>query len=268
MPIFDEFHLDYPGHLGPSERRLIDQVADRNYRAHRDGFIGLILSGSVGRGVATDRSDLDLYVVLSDDAAAGQVTARSHDVDEIPVALSSIESSPRYGSPDWWNRWSFAWSPILLDRMDGRVRAAARRQATLTPDEQSDILFGHDRLDGWINFAYRALKSDRDRRPIECRLDAVESVPWFLDVVFTLAARVRPYNKYLPWELNEHPLPGWSAQSLFTLVHRTLDGDPDAVRESFHHIAVACAKYDERHGGHAAKTVMDGWGPELDLFRR
>jgi len=38
-------------------------------------------------------------------------------------------------------------------------------------------------------------------------------VPWLLDVVFTLAGRVRPFNKYLPWELAEHPLdvPEWQA---------------------------------------------------------
>ena len=59
-----------------------------------------------------------------------------------------------------------------------------------------------------MNFAYRALKSHRDGRPLEARLDAAESLAWLLHVVFTLAGRLRPYNKYLPWELREHPLGG------------------------------------------------------------
>ena len=55
-----------------------------------------------------------------------------------------------------------------------------RGQATLTVDEQRHVLTAGDRLDGWINFAYRALKSDRDGRPLETRLDAAESVPWLI----------------------------------------------------------------------------------------
>ena len=98
-----------------------------------------------------------------------------------------------------------------------------RRQATLSPEEADGVLIEHDRLDGWVNFAYRALKNDRDGRPLEARLDAAESVPWLLDVVFAIAGRVRPYNKYLPWELRTHPLDGWPADDLLALVraHRS-----------------------------------------------
>ena len=86
-----------------------------------------------------------------------------------------------------------------------------------------------------MNFACRSLKSHRDGRPLESRLDAVESLPWLMDVVFTLAGRVRPYNKYLPWELREHPLavPEWSAETFLPEVERTLTGDPAALRRTF-----------------------------------
>jgi hypothetical protein len=39
------------------------------------------------------------------------------------------------------------------------------------------VLVDHDRLDGWINYAYRSLKADRDDRRLERRLDAAESTP-------------------------------------------------------------------------------------------
>lgn len=48
--------------------------------------------------------------------------------------------------------------------MNGRTPAdrALHRQATVTVDEAASILVEHDRLDGWLNYAYRALKNDRD----------------------------------------------------------------------------------------------------------
>jgi hypothetical protein len=267
MPRIDEPALEFPAHLDESARRLIEELARRNTRDHGEGFVGLILSGSAGRHFTTDHSDLDVYVVLTDAAAADRTVTRSSAVDEIPTSLSALETAAPYGTNDWWNRWSFAWTPVLFDGTDGRVQAAALRQATLTPEEQQAILLPHDRLDGWINFAYRALKSDRDGRSAERRLDAVESVAWLLDVIFTLAGRVRPYNKYLLWELREHPLADWPGQSLPSLLDRTIDGDPAAIRETFQRVEIACHAYDAHHGDDQLKRMIDSWGSELELFR-
>ncbi|WP_341230440.1 hypothetical protein, partial [Nocardioides salarius] len=66
-------------------------------------------------------------------------------------------------------------------------------------------------------------------------------MPWLLDVVFSLAGRVRPYHKYLPWELRAHPLPGWDGERLLELVVATLDGDPAAIRETFGEVVARCS---------------------------
>lgn len=256
-----------PDHLDPGQRELIAGLAGRNEADHGDGFLGLVLSGSAARGMATEHSDLDVYVVLDDDAARRRRTDRSVSVDEIPVSLTDLERVPPFGSVDWWMRWSFAWAPTLMDRTDGRITEAARRQATLAPEEADAVLIDHDRLDGWVNFAYRSLKSDRDRRRLERRLDAAESVPWLLDVVFALAGRVRPYNKYLAWELHRHPLPNWPADVLLRLVERTLDGDPSAVRETFARVEARCAAYDAQRGHDRTSALIRAWGDELAVFR-
>ena len=122
------------------------------------------------------------------------------------------------------------------------------------------MLIDHDRLDGWLNFAYRALKDDRDGRTLEARLDAAESVPWLLDVVFAMAGRVRPYNKYLPWELRTHPVDGWPADDLLGLVERTLEGDVDAIRETFARVRPACSSYDRCRGHTRTTDMVEGWG--------
>jgi hypothetical protein len=136
----------------------------------------------------------------------------------------------------------------------------------LPPEEADAVLIDHDRLDGWLNFAYRALKDDRDGRRLETRLDAAESVPWLLDVVFAMAGRVRPYNKYLPWELRTHPLDGWPADDLLGLVERTLEGDVGAIRETFARVRPACSSYDAARGHTRTTDMVEGWGEELRLF--
>jgi hypothetical protein len=259
--------LALPPALSVDRRDLLLDVARRNEAEHGADFLGLVLSGSVGRGIATERSDVDVYVVLTDDGVRGRDTTRSTQVDEIPVAVSELEDVPPFGSDGWWYRWSFAWAPVLLDRTGGRLAEALRRQATVTPPEAEEILVAHDRLDGWINYAYRALKNDRDGRALERGLDAAESLPWLLDTVFTLAGRVRPYHKYLPWELREHPLPDWEADELLGLLSATLDGDPSAIRATFARIEDVCAAFDRARTEPVLVPVIEGWGDELALLR-
>lgn len=253
-----------PAHVSAHHAAVLQAVADRNDADHGDGFLGLVLSGSAGRGLATDHSDVDVFVVLTDAAAAGRRTTRSSEADEVPTTLAELEDVPDFGTDGWWYRWSCAWVPVLLDRTSGAVAEAVRRQATLTAPEQRAVLVTHDRLDGYVNYAFRALKNDRDGRPLERRLDAAESVPWLLDTVFALQGRVRPYMKYLPWELRAHPLPGWPAEETLDLLERTLDGDPAALRETFVRVERAVSA----HPAAAELTgIIDGWGDQLDLLR-
>jgi hypothetical protein len=259
--------LTFPDGLSFERRCLLSELAGRNHDRHGTDLLGLVLSGSAGRGVATERSDLDVYVVLADAGIGQRGTARSPAVDEIPVAISDLERLAPFGSGGWWFRWSFAWTPVLFDRTGGRLRSALLRQATVTPDEAEAILVEHDRLDGWINYAYRALKSDRDGRRLERRLDAAESMPWLLDVIFTLAGRVRPYHKYLAWELREHPLPDWPAEDLLALIEATLDGDPRALRIAFERVEALCTAFDSQRSQPVLTTVIGGWGDDLRLLR-
>ncbi|MCW6007412.1 hypothetical protein K1W54_23115 [Micromonospora sp. CPCC 205371] len=259
--------LQIPPGLCPGRRGLLAELARRNDADHGEHLLGLILSGSAGRSVMTDRSDLDVYVVLTDAGVRGRETSHSAAVDEIPVALSSLERVPPFGTRGWWFRWSFAWAPVLLDRTDGRLESALRRQATVTTGEAEAILVEHDRLDGWLNYAYRALKNDRDGRALECRLDAAESMPWLLDVVFTLAGRVRPYHKYLPWELRQHPLPDWHAEELLALLTATLDGVPSAIRATFERVERLCAAFDGERAEPVLSPIIESWGDELQLLR-
>jgi predicted nucleotidyltransferase len=252
--------------LDDRQRAVVAGIAERR----GEGLLGLVLSGSSARGMATDRSDLDVYVVLTEDAAQGQQTSHSVELDEIPKTVAELETVAPFGSDGWWYRWSFAWAQVLRDDTGGRITDAVRRQAVLDDAEQRCVLLDSSRLDGWVNFAYRSLKSHRDGRLLEARLDAAESVPWLLDVVFCLAGRVRPYNKYLPWELREHPLAvtEWCAEDLLSDLERMLAGDPEALRRTFAVLDREVRAWDAQNGGTDCGDLVDEWGEELALFQR
>lgn len=259
--------LELPTHLSPLHASLLRDLAARNFAEHGNDLQGLVLSGSAGRGLATERSDVDVFVILTRDGMTHRQTTHSQGVDEIPVSLEALQEVPVFGSHGWWFRWSFAWAPVLLDRTDGALQSALTVQATVSPTEAESILVEHDRLDGWLNYAYRALKNDRDGRALERRLDAAESLPWLLDVIFSMAGRVRPYHKYLPWELEHHPLPDWGRDTFLPLIESTLDGDPSAIRSIFERIEPLCEAFDRQRGRPVLRSVIDDWGDELLLLR-
>jgi predicted nucleotidyltransferase len=231
-------------------------------------IIGIILTGSAARGVATEHSDIDV-IVVRDEAESAREVKRSSAVNEIPMTLAELETVKAIGSDGAWDRWSFAWAQVLLDSSGGRISDAVNRQATLSDQETRELLIGRSRLDEYINFTYRALKSHRDGRTEAARLDSAESIASMLDVVFALSGRVRPYNKYLAWELSEHPLLGanWQEGRLMRLVNGLLDGNEAAVRELFLEIEQECDAYDQRSGRSMMSVVIDAWGEELRLLR-
>jgi predicted nucleotidyltransferase len=250
--------------LSDAAQAALDELIGRD----DPSIVGLVLSGSAARGMATSRSDVDVYVVRDEEDDDRQ-TLHSEAIDEIPRGLTELEEVAPFGSGGWWFRWAFAYAHVLRDDTGGRIERAVRRQAVLDDEEQRSILVDHDQLDGWVNFAYRSLKCDRDGRPLQARLDAAESLPWLLHVVFTLAGRVRPYNKYLPWELREHPLdvPEWSAEAFLPEIERTLDGDAAAIRRTFAVVDREVRAWDAAHGTTVCGDLVESWGDELQTFR-
>lgn len=251
----------------------LQALAELTDRAHSDpAIIALILSGSAARGMATQHSDIDVIVVRDEEnGAAAREVQYSSAIDEIPMTLAELETIKPVGSEGAWVRWSFAWAKIIYDTSDGRVAAAVKRQAVLSEQEVKDLLIGRSRLDEYINFTYRALKSHRDGKPDAARLDSAESVASLLDVVFALEGRVRPYNKYLAWEIREHPLirlsENWDGDGLIRSVEGLLDGRENAVREVFAEVEKECRAYDLRTEQEMLSKVIDDWGDELLLLR-
>ena len=103
-------------------------------------------------------------------------------------------------------------------------------------------------LDGYVNSLHRSLKN------------AQESVRWWLDFVFAVHGRIRPYNKWLEWELAHHPLPPSCNLQLGRLerIARTPDGGEQ--RALFRETEALARE-------HGLDATIDGWEPEVAWLR-
>jgi predicted nucleotidyltransferase len=223
--------------------------------------LGAVLTGSQAReGTATRWSDYDVWVVTADDTTStiGARRTPALDVVVMPLAEFRTHGLPEFGSD--FNRYTFVHARVLADTPDLIARLVARK-ATLGADEARTLAAGT--LDAFTNSAYRACKNHRDGRAVEARLDAAEAVPFLLTHVFAQERRVRPFNKYLGWELARHPLaaPPWRADRLLPLLDGLLGPDWPPVL----HSAFADVERLARDAGHGA--VLDAWDEDLLLLR-
>ncbi|MFJ9690798.1 hypothetical protein [Kitasatospora sp. NPDC101183] len=219
--------------------------------------LGLVLKGSQAHdGMATRHSDHDLYVLLADDAASGLATLDGHRSARLDLVVTTLD---RLRRPADWERYAIARSRVLLDRSGGEVTRIVASAGLLDAEEARRS--AADLLDAYANAFYRSVKNHRDGDPLAGRLDAAAAIGFLLDLLFALDRRPRPYNKYLAWELDRFPLPGWESAALLASVSAiTATGEVAPQQQLFARVEAAA-----RAAGHTA--VLDAWGEDLLLMR-
>jgi predicted nucleotidyltransferase len=242
---------------------MSEAYAELRALARRDpNVVGLFLGGSRGKGLATEYSDYDVYLIVA--KKVGEYRRRfplrhGDDPEVIVLSLAEFRRHAAIGSELEWNRYTFAHVRAELDKT-GEIQQLLDEKGSLPRAAAREI--AAEALDGYINQHYRSAKNFRDGNELAGRLDAAETVPYFLVTLFALHERVRPYNKYLRWELEQHPLPGseWSAARLLPLLDAVVAGDLSAQRRLFRDVERLA-----RERGHG--DVVDAWGADLDLLR-
>ena len=232
--------------------------------ARGDGrVLGLLLGGSRGKDPdwVTERSDYDVYLVVADDLVCQEYRARfpsehGDPVELIVMTLEEFRGHALSGSETEFNAYTFAHVTPLLDRLDGEVARLAAVKATRDPGSAARL------LDAYLNSYYRSAKNHRDGLAVEAHLDAVEAVASLLDFLFGAVGRVRPYNKWLIWELSNHPLPEpWSKNRLLGHLQAVLPaGDMPSQQDLFREVELFA-----RERGYG--PVLDGWQPDLGWLR-
>lgn len=218
----------------------------------RDDILGLYLFGSRGRNFrVNERSDWDVCVVLAGPEAREKFDREFPHVHGAPVEIAPATLDEIRQDASEHSRYAAAHAQVLLDKTGGELTRVVAEQETLPSGSRDSVV--REALDAYINQTYRSLRYGT-------RLDAVEAIPHALRTIFALAARVRPYNKYLEWELRHHPLEDWAAADLLPLLDRVLGGKPEAQHELFNRIETPA-----RRAGFG--EVVNGWEPDLDWLR-
>jgi hypothetical protein len=225
--------------------------------------LGVYLIGSQTReGFADESSDYDVGVVVRDDALAAFDAEwpyrRGEPVEVMSSTLDGLRAHAELGTPSEWARYQYVHARILLDKT-GEVGAVLAEKARLPKDLVRTV--SADAIDAFVNSTYRSLRNRSRGLERAAKLDASESIPYLLTAVFALEGRVRPWNKYLEWELREHPLdePEWAYASFL----ERLDRLPTSAAEQ-HAMFVDLERVARRRG---FGEVIDGWEPDVAWLR-
>jgi hypothetical protein len=187
--------------------RLFEQLTQT---AHHDpDVLGLVLVSSRGKGLATPFSDYDAYLVVQNGAVESaqhrytQFTAQTSEIDLTVMPIETFLTFAAWGSAEAWERYSFANATTLIDKT-GKIHQLVLEKGCLPPHEQDTYV--RSALDGYINGVYRSAKCWRVHNVLGARLEAMDSIGYFLSLIFGLEGRHRPYYGYLERELRVYPL--------------------------------------------------------------
>ena len=251
---------------GPEGAQIYETLLKR---AHDDpAILAFWLGGSRGMGRATPHSDYDVGILVADEAydefRRELGLDGSFQADWRPGIDLSVGTFPMFEAFSAWDlaergyRYTFAHLNALVDKT-GRAQPMIDAKARVPTEEVARFI--HDSLDHALNQAYRALKCLRDGIPDASRLEAADGVNPYFDAVFALHdGRLRPYYKYLRWELETWPLTQLPIGDT-RLMARALDVLGPAGGPALSGL-LAAAEPAFRAAGHGA--AYDGWGATLN----
>jgi len=227
-----------------------------------DDVLGLILTGSRGRNfrVRPD-SDHDVRLVLRDDAHDTYSTPHGSPVEVAVLTRSTFERTGLVGSGSEWDRYSYVRCELVLDKLEGEISRLLEQKAHLNEAEVHAVAGAA--LDDYVNSYYRSARNHQNDLPFEARLDAAESVGPLLTALFAFHRRVRPFNKFLGWELRLEPLGGeeWAADTLLPRLQRIV-GPGDLAEQQAVFRDVERLARDRAHG-----DAIDAWEPDVAWLR-
>ena len=223
-------------------------------------ILALWLDGSRGKGRPTAQSDYDCTVIVRQEVASdyrARLGKKGNNLDCRVMTIDEFRVYADWDSAERYDRYNFSRLKVLIDKT-GLIQALIDEKGRV-PDDRVHA-FVDASFDHAINQIYRALKCLRDGDAAAARLEAAEAVAPTLDALFALnAGRLRPYYKYLEWELAHYPLTNtpWSAEEV--PLHMTAFLDP-ASAPLLGEMVMDLERFARAHG-HAA--IFDNWGDAL-----
>lgn len=170
-----------------------------------DRIIGVILAGGRGKGAFSENSDYDVMLVTTDEGfeSVKKDYPKTEYIDSLPHAISEFREYAKTGTRTQYDKYTFTHNTAILDKT-GEIQKLVDEKGMLESDKAQKI--AHDALGGYLNSLHRSLKNLRDGNVLAGHLDATETIPKIITFIFAIEERVRPFNKFLVWELENYPL--------------------------------------------------------------
>ena len=175
--------------------------------------LGFILAAGRGKEFYTKYSDYDVAIVVRDkNLTAAKAKYKKYSKIDLSVrSLSEFKKHANWRSDSAWDRYNFTHLKAIIDR--GHIQQLIDDKGKVPQNKIKETVT--KALDAYLNYCHRSFKNFRDGNRPAARLDAAESIPFILTALFAKESRLRPYNKYLAWELKNHPLRSISSSREF-----------------------------------------------------
>ncbi len=171
------------------------------------GVVAFILAGGRGKGVTTENSDYDIFIIVQDAIVDGAKIKyqpyATHSFDITIMGERELSIYGVWGSDTMWARYNFAHVKAVFTK-NNEIQQWLEAQELIPLAALNEAY--KEALDNYLNYTHRSLKNFRDLRATAAHLAASDAIPHLLTFLFTAEGRVRPYNEYIEWELKTHPL--------------------------------------------------------------
>lgn len=206
-------------------RELAQKLKDFAVQDKR--VLAFYISGSYAKNKLHADSDLDPVFIVQEDAqeTVEQDLVTLYDLSGCDLCIYTkvefYELSTSGTSGMGSDRYDYAHLTVCVDKTGGEIQALIDKRGRLSQEETMYLGAGY--LDGYINAFYRSFKSWRQSWTLAQHLEAAESVHYALAFLFAAEGRVKPFAKYLEWELQTHPLQlPMAAENLLAMINKIL----------------------------------------------
>jgi predicted nucleotidyltransferase len=235
-------------------------------------IVGLVLTGSRGKGFGSEASDFDVLLVVRPEALESY-RARFYELESRPgfdwwvTSLPELEPiAATWGDPLEWEifcneRYSFADVSVLVDKT-GRVQQLVDEKGLVPEEHRLPVVYAA--LGAYTNSLYRSLKCLSNGNDLGARLEAADAIGHALTVIFALEGRHRPYYGYLARELETRPLATFPlpADDLLAMIDTILASADAATQQRL------LAFIDSLGRRAGCDEVFDEWGDRYAWMQR
>lgn len=184
-------------------------------------IIGLFSTGSCGKGLITDESDFDATMIVKDEVLGNyreKYKGFGGILCDLTVkAMAGLREAAIWGGPMAWDRYNYTHLRAEVDKT-GEIQKLIDEKGIVPEENRKDFISAS--LDGFINQVFRSVKCFRDGNEIASQLEAADGLPSLLNAIFGLEGRIKPFYKYLDWELTNFPLKKlpWSKEEFINIL--------------------------------------------------